>query len=52
MGQWEVITPVDDPNVILASELEPADAVFIIAARDLLPLLIDEIRRLRRSTAG
>jgi hypothetical protein len=37
--------------VILASELESSDAEFIVTARGLLPQLVEEIRRRRRSTA-
>jgi hypothetical protein len=51
MGYWEVLTPADTSNVILASELEAADAEFIIAARDLRPRLVEGLLRLRRSAA-
>ena len=46
-GEWDVITPAGDPNVILASELSVADAEFFVAARSFLPMLINELRSLQ-----
>ena len=46
-SEWEVVTPEDHPSVILASEMDVADAEFVVAARRYLPLLIADLRRLR-----
>ncbi len=43
---WEVVTAADHPNMDLASEMDPADAQFVVAARTYVPLLVEEIRRL------
>jgi len=50
-GQWEVIAPLETRDAILASELEKADAEFIVAARAYLPLVVEELRRLRITSA-
>jgi hypothetical protein len=46
-GEWESIRSTGQPNVVLASEMEVADAEFIVAARELLPGLASELLRLR-----
>ena len=46
-GEWESIRPSRSRNVVLASEMEVADAEFIVAARELLPVLAAELLRLR-----
>ena len=46
-GEWEIITGPGPGLLVVASELEVADAEFLVAARTYLPALVAEIRRLR-----
>jgi len=44
---WQVVTAVAAPTVILASELDPENADFVVACRRLVPKLLEEVLRLR-----